>query len=328
MTYIHAPVRVVLQDRNEVRVEIDNSERIVPIPSGAQGLPGEPGFSPVVSVEPITGGNRVTITDADGDTTFDVMNGAQGEQGEPGEGVPTGGVTGQVLKKRTNTDYDTYWANESGGVTSVNGKTGAVILDADDVGALPDDTFIPTKTSDLTNNSGFVDASGASSAAPVQSVNGQTGNVSAVPTGGTAGQILMKSSATDYADEWADISEAGAMSKWTLLWTNASPTSNFAAQTVTVADMSAFDFIAVVHSVTATDLHEDTSFVRRGHDGALSVVAFDGSYVTARGRRFAYSSNTSLAFETGYHFDQRSDKQGASAGDCIPLAIYGIKGVQ
>lgn len=157
MTYIHAPVRVILQDRNEVRVEIDNSERVVPIPSGAQGLPGEPGFSPIVTVEPITGGNRVTITDEEGDNTFDVMNGQQGEQGEPGEGVPTGGVTGQVLKKRSNTNYDTYWANESGTVLSVNGKTGAVELDASDVGALPDDTFIPTKTSDLTNDSGFTD---------------------------------------------------------------------------------------------------------------------------------------------------------------------------
>lgn len=157
MTYIHAPVNVILPRSNGVTVEFGNPERVVPIPSGAQGLPGEPGFSPVVSVEPITGGNRVTITDEEGDNTFDVMNGQQGEQGEPGEGVPTGGVTGQVLKKRSNTNYDTYWANESGGVTSVNGQTGAVVLDADDVGALPDDTFIPTKTSDLTNDSGFTD---------------------------------------------------------------------------------------------------------------------------------------------------------------------------
>lgn len=40
------------------------------------------------------------------------------------------------------------------------------------------DGTIPTKTSDLTNDSGFVDASAAASAAPVQSVNGQTGTVS------------------------------------------------------------------------------------------------------------------------------------------------------
>lgn len=41
-------------------------------------------------------------------------------------------------------------------VTSVNSKTGAVNLTASDVGALPDDTEIPEKTSDLTNDSNFV----------------------------------------------------------------------------------------------------------------------------------------------------------------------------
>lgn len=42
------------------------------------------------------------------------------------------------------------------GVTSVNGKTGSVTLNASDVGALPDSTVIPSKTSDLTNDSGFL----------------------------------------------------------------------------------------------------------------------------------------------------------------------------
>lgn len=41
-------------------------------------------------------------------------------------------------------------------VTSVNSQTGVVTLDASDVGALPDSTSIPSKTSDLTNDSGFV----------------------------------------------------------------------------------------------------------------------------------------------------------------------------
>lgn len=43
-----------------------------------------------------------------------------------------------------------------GAVTSVNGQTGDVVLDAADVGALPDDTAIPTKTSDLVNDSDFM----------------------------------------------------------------------------------------------------------------------------------------------------------------------------
>ena len=41
-------------------------------------------------------------------------------------------------------------------VTSVNTKTGAVSLTASDVDALPASTVIPTKTSDLTNDSGFI----------------------------------------------------------------------------------------------------------------------------------------------------------------------------
>lgn len=41
-------------------------------------------------------------------------------------------------------------------VTSVNGKTGTVALDASDVGALPASTAIPSKTSDLTNDSGYI----------------------------------------------------------------------------------------------------------------------------------------------------------------------------
>ena len=49
---------------------------------------------------------------------------------------------------------------------SVNGQTGTVVLDAGDVGAYADD-----------NPSGFVDASGAAAAAPVQSVNGAVGTV-------------------------------------------------------------------------------------------------------------------------------------------------------
>lgn len=44
-----------------------------------------------------------------------------------------------------------------GAVSSVNGKTGAVVLNASDVGALPNTTSIPTRTSDLTNDSNFVE---------------------------------------------------------------------------------------------------------------------------------------------------------------------------
>lgn len=44
-------------------------------------LKGEPGYAPTVSVTDITGGHRVTITDADGEKSFDVMDGQGGEGG-------------------------------------------------------------------------------------------------------------------------------------------------------------------------------------------------------------------------------------------------------
>ncbi len=87
------------------------------------------------------------------------------------------------------------------GVSSVNGKTGAVVLTASDVGVLPNTTTIPIKTSQLDNDSGFIDSSAldgyakttdiptktsqltnnsgfiTASEAPVQSVDGATGAV-------------------------------------------------------------------------------------------------------------------------------------------------------
>ena len=65
---------------------------------------------------------------------------------------------------------------EKAPVTSVNNKTGAVQLNATDVGALPGTTIIPSKTSQLDNDSGFITI-GDVPDAPVTSVNGKTGAV-------------------------------------------------------------------------------------------------------------------------------------------------------
>ena len=107
--------------------------------------------------------------------------------------MPTGGTTGQVLAKKSNSNYDTEWVNQSGGggaVDSVNGKTGTVVLDASDVGALPDSTTAsdlgayvkPTGGIPKTDLASAVQTSlgkadTALQSAPVTSVNGATGAV-------------------------------------------------------------------------------------------------------------------------------------------------------
>lgn len=82
-----------------------------PGPAGPEGPAGSDGVSPEVTITAIPGGHRVTITDAEHPSgqSFDVMDGGGG----------------------------------GGAVDSVNGQTGAVELDAEDVGALPEDTLIP-----------------------------------------------------------------------------------------------------------------------------------------------------------------------------------------
>ena len=73
-------------------------------PAGADGAPGPAGadgFSPTVTTTPIEGGTRVTITDADGEHTFDIMNGKDGGEaatptiGENGNWYINGEDTGK-----------------------------------------------------------------------------------------------------------------------------------------------------------------------------------------------------------------------------------------
>lgn len=65
--------------------------------------------------------------------------------------------TTDIPTKISQLDNDSHYitAGEAP-VTSVNSKTGAVQLNAIDVGALPDSTVIPSKTSQLDNDSGFI----------------------------------------------------------------------------------------------------------------------------------------------------------------------------
>lgn len=77
--------------------------------------------------------------------------GDKGLKGDNGEGVPEGGTIGQVLQKKSDNNFDTEWINPpASGVSSVNGKTGDVTLDASDVNALPDTTPIPAEVNEQT----------------------------------------------------------------------------------------------------------------------------------------------------------------------------------
>lgn len=120
-----------------------------PEPVNIKGTPGTPGISPTVTVTDITGGHRITITDATGPHSFDVMDGDSGD-------AP---------------------------VQSVNGQTGAVVLDAQDVGAYEKPVSgIPKNDLESAVQTSLEKADTALQSAPVTSVNTKTGAVVLTPS--------------------------------------------------------------------------------------------------------------------------------------------------
>ena len=87
--------------------------------------------------------------------------------------LPDTGTKGQVL---TRTKDGAAWQDVSavaGSVNSVNGQTGDVVLDAEDVGALPDSYTAPVTSVNGMTGDVVIQAGGGA----VDSVNGQTGDV-------------------------------------------------------------------------------------------------------------------------------------------------------
>lgn len=167
---------------DEKHIDVMNGEKG---DTGETGEAGADGFSPTVSVTEITGGHRVTITDAQGAHVFDVMDG-QGGSGGTGDHTqltnrdaanqhPISAIEGLVAALEAKADTEDIpektsdLTNDSGFITAedIPAETDPTVpawakaqtkptYTAEEVGALPDDTPIPAKTSDLTNDSGFI----------------------------------------------------------------------------------------------------------------------------------------------------------------------------
>ena len=134
--------------------------------------------------------------------------------------MPTGGSTGQVLTK---TASGTAWQTPQAGgaVDSVNGQTGTVVLDASDVGALPDTTTAADLGAYVKPSGGIPKADLASAVqtslgkadtalqtAPVTSVNGATGAVTIANATTSAAGLMSATDKSHLDDVYADYSSA------------------------------------------------------------------------------------------------------------------------
>lgn len=100
--------------------------------NGAPGADGKDGVSPTVATSAIEGGTRVTITDADGEHTFDVLNGKNGGEaatpaiGDNGNWYINGVDTGKPSRGETGATGAKGEPGETGtnGADGKNGKDG------------------------------------------------------------------------------------------------------------------------------------------------------------------------------------------------------------
>ncbi len=109
---------------------------------GPQGIPGTGedgvGISSIVFKETDASGNNVYTIILSNNATYDITcpkgaTGATGETGAPGangQGVPTGGTTGQVLAKVDGTDFNTEWVTPESGDTPAYTVSGTVVMTA------------------------------------------------------------------------------------------------------------------------------------------------------------------------------------------------------
>lgn len=145
------------------------------------------------------------------DDVTDLKSAIDGKQDAPSDA----GIAGQVLG--LDDDLNPVWLNQGGGgggTTNYNNLTNkpsinGVLLSgnksAEDFG-LAKTSDIPDKTSELTNDSGFVNAAVVPQLAPVQSVNGAVGKIMVQPTitakgilkGNSYGSVGKATKGTDY----------------------------------------------------------------------------------------------------------------------------------
>lgn len=132
----------------------------------------------------------------------------------------------------------------------------------------------------------------------------------------------------EISDFLADINEKGTPSEYRkLLWTNASPSTTFAAQTISL-DLSDYEEVEVeyvdhnVHISTMSQIR-----VKIGQSGSMNIMIGNSSYSSGvpfvANRRFSVTQ-TGITFGDGAGTPVSSSL--ATRNDsCIPYRIYGIK---
>ena len=180
---------------------------------GDKGDKGETGAQGPQGVEGPAG--AAGATGPKGATGAAGATGPQGPAGADGQGVPTGGTKGQVLAKKSDTNYDGVWIDlpEGGGGTNVTKETdtpnGSVLVDGVELKVYDDSALKKYVADGKSQVAAAVSAKGITTAADA-TWEAIANNIGAITTGGAdtaakkliADAITAKDVAADAAADW------------------------------------------------------------------------------------------------------------------------------
>ena len=237
-------------------------------------------------------------------------------------------------------------------VSSVNGQTGAVVLDASDVGALPDDytptfpvTSVNGQTGAVVLDASDVGALPSTYTAPVTSVNGQTGDVTVAggvySVNSKVGAVVLDASdvgalpSTYTAPVTSVNGQTGAVvistgqAAPTLLWTNERPTQDFNGQSLSLS-LSPYNFIIIEYAthymITKTAIfHVPDIPAPTGYSvyDEISGLYISGSNYKLCTRRLQISAS-GIVFEGGTRIDAYASGNSSDNEVCRPTRIWGL----
>ena len=195
--------------------------------------------------------------------------GATGPQGPAGQGIPTGGTAGQVLVKRSGTDYDTNWA------TPTSGGGGTPYAHASTHAAGGSDPITPASiraapTSHASNTTGYGAGNGTNYghlklSDSVNSTLGISGGTAAAPVAVKAAYDLAASRADadhNHDDRYALIGHTHSGSGTSVEYkTITVPLDGWDAgvpctQTISVAGVATTDYISAKYTSNAINTNE------------------------------------------------------------------------
>lgn len=274
---------------HRMAVTAKNGTQTFDVMDGEDGKDGTDGYSPVISTSSITGGHRVSVQDKTGTKSFDVMNGTDGFSPTVSTAEITGGHRLSIQDKsgtKTVDVMDGEKGDKGDGFTIA--KTVASVSDLPateeqgtyyNVGTQP-----PYRIYMYEVGTGWIDQG---------TIQGPVGQ--GVPTGGTAGQVLKKKTATDYDAEWADESDGGADAMVVTVTYNSQTSKNEADKTFAEI-YAAYQSGALVYAMYGSYAYIYNLF--SASSSAIEFYRMDVSYDHVQRYYIRISSNNSVSYSS------------------------------